>query len=143
MATINVTQSDRERYARARAVGHQRAHDSSAVVRARYDARRDVVELLFGGGGSMAIPRQLVPGLGRAAPDQVARIEISPAGDAVSWPSLDVDVHVPGLIERVFGSRLLASASGSRGGRSRSKAKIAAAKANGAKGGRPRKRMSA
>jgi hypothetical protein len=56
---------------------------------------------------------------------------------------LDVDVYVPGLVERTFGSRLFAAATGRGGGRTRSKAKAAAAKANGAKGGRPRKRLSA
>jgi len=25
-------------------------------------------------------------------------IEVSPAGDALSWPSLDVDIYVPRLI---------------------------------------------
>jgi len=32
-------------------------------VNAGYDADRDVIELKFGGGGSMAIPRKAVPGL--------------------------------------------------------------------------------
>jgi hypothetical protein len=57
--------------------------------------------------------------------------------------SVDVDVYVPGLIERTFGPRLLAAAAGRRGGRRKSKAKAAAARANGAKGGRPRKRPRA
>jgi hypothetical protein len=56
---------------------------------------------------------------------------------------LDVDVYVPGLVERAFGSRLFAAATGRRGGRRKSKAKADAARTNGAKGGRPRKRASA
>lgn len=56
--------------------------------------------------------------------------------------ALDVDVYVPGLVERAFGTRLFAAATGRRGGRRRSKAKAAAAKANGAKGGRPRNKNS-
>ena len=91
----------------------------------------------------MAIPRKAVPGLQRAAASKIGSIVVSPAGDALSWPSLDVDVYVPGLVERAFGSRLFAAATGRRGGQTRSKAKVAAAKANGAKGGRPRKRLSA
>jgi hypothetical protein len=91
----------------------------------------------------MAIPRKVVPGLERATAAKMESIEVSPAGDALSWPSLDVDVYVPGLVERAFGSRLFAAATGRRGGRTRSKAKAAAAKANGAKGGRPHKRLSA
>jgi len=144
MAEIDVTSKDRERYARARARGETRAQDPSAVVEARYDRDGDLIELKFGGGASMAIPRKAVPGLQRASASSIGSIVVSPAGNALSWPSLDVDVYVPGLVERAFGlSRLFAAATGRRGGRTRSKAKAAAAKANGAKGGRPRKRLSA
>ena len=83
-----------------------------------------------------------MPGLERASVSKLASVLVSPAGDALSWPALDVDVYVPGLVERAFGTRLFAAATGRRGGRRRSKAKAAAAKVNGAKGGRPRKRIS-
>jgi hypothetical protein len=143
MATTDVTVKDRERYARARARGLARAQDPSAVVNARYDPDRDLIDLTFGGGGSMAIPRKIVPGLEPAPLSKLESVVVSPAGDALSWPSLDVDVYVPGLVERAFGTRLFAASTGRRGGRRRSKAKAAAAKANGAKGGRPRKPLSA
>jgi uncharacterized protein DUF2442 len=143
MGTAEVTSRDRERYAHARAIGEARAQDPSAVVNARYDENRDRVDLTFAGGGSMAIPRKIIPGLERASTSNLEAVVVSPAGDALSWPSLDVDVYVPGLVERAFGSRLFAAATGRRGGRRRSKAKAVAAKANGAKGGRPRKRLSA
>jgi hypothetical protein len=141
MTTTDVTRKDRERYARARGLAH--AQDPSAVVNAHYDSDRDLIDLTFGGGGSMAIPRKIVPGLERASLSKLAPVVVSPAGDALSWPSLDVDVYVPGLVERAFGIRLFAAATGHRGGRRRSKAKAAAAKANGANGRRPRKRLSA
>ena len=143
MAATDVSAKDRERYARARARGEARAQDPSAVVDARYDSDKDLIDLTFGGGGSMAIPRNAVPGLQRASVSNLESIVLSPAGDALSWPSLDVDVYVPGLVERAFGSRLFAAATGRRGGRRKSKAKAAASKANGAKGGRPRKRTVA
>ncbi|MGQ0733382.1 MAG: DUF2442 domain-containing protein [Acidobacteriota bacterium] len=143
MPPANVTAKDRERFARARARGKARAQDPSAIVEAQYDASRDAIGLRFRGGGSMTIPRQIVPGLDDAAASVLESLCVSPAGDALSWPSLDVDVYVPGLVERAFGTRLFARATGQRGGRRRSKAKAAAARANGAKGGRPRKRMSA
>ena len=143
MATTEVSSKDRERYARARALGEARAQDPSAVVGARYDPEKDLIELEFAGGSSMTIPRNVVPELQRASASKMESIVVSPAGDALSWPSLDVDVYVPGLVERAFGTRLFAAATGRRGGRRRSKAKAAAAKANGAKGGRPRKRLSA
>jgi hypothetical protein len=134
---------DRERYVDARARGKARAGDASAVVSARYDSDTDAIDLRFGGGGSMSIPRMLIPGLQGASETTIQSIVVSPAGDALAWPSLDVDVYVPGLVERTFGTRLFAASTGRRGGRRRSKAKTAAAKANGAKGGRPRKRLNA
>ena len=143
MAETDVSSKDRERYARARARGEARAQHPSAVVEARYEPHGDRIDLTFAGGGSMAIPRKAVPGLERATPATIESVVVSPAGDALSWPSLDVDVYVPGLVERAFGSRLFAAATGRRGGRRRSKAKATASKANGAKGGRPRKRVSA
>jgi Protein of unknown function (DUF2442) len=143
MATSEIAAKDRERYAQARVRGQARAEDSSSVVAARYDSDADAIYLKFSGGGSMSIPRRIVPGLERASPSKVDTIVVSPAGDALSWPSLDVDVYVPGLIERAFGTRLFAASTGRRGGRRRSRAKAMAARANGAKGGRPRKRSTA
>jgi hypothetical protein len=143
MATSEIAAKDRERYVQARARGKARAEDASAVVSARYDSDADAIDLRFAGGGSMSIPRRLVPGLERASETKIQSIVVSPAGDALSWPSLDVDVYVPGLVEHTFGTRLFAASTGRRGGRRRSKAKAAAAKANGAKGGRPRKRLTA
>jgi hypothetical protein len=143
MAGANVTAKDRDRFTRARARGDARAQDPSAIVEAHYDATREAIDLRFRSGGSMTIPRQIVPGLDDVAASALGTISISPAGDALSWPSLDVDVYSPGLVERAFGTRLFARATGQRGGRRRSKAKAAAARANGAKGGRPRQRLSA
>jgi hypothetical protein len=142
MATSKITTKDRERYAQARARGKARAEDPSSVVHARYDSDTDAIDLMFSGGGSMSIPRKIVPSLARAAESKIEWIVVSPAGDALSWPSLDVDVYIPGLVERAFGTRLFAASTGRRGGRRRSKAKATAARANGAKGGRPRKGLT-
>jgi hypothetical protein len=143
MAVASLNAKDRERFARARARGATQAADPSAVVDASYDSNRDAFSLTFRSGGSMVIPRQMVPGLSRAPIAALQSVSISPAGDALAWRAVDVDVYVPGLIERTFGARLLAAASGRRGGRRKSKAKAAAARVNGAKGGRPRKRWRA
>ncbi len=142
MAASNLTGKDRERFRRARSAGQARAEDPSAVLDATYDAARDAIDLTFRSGGSMAIPRRIVPGLEDAPEAALESITVSPAGDALSWRSLDIDVYVPGLVERAFGTRLFARSTGRRGGRRRSKAKAAAARANGAKGGRPRKRLA-
>lgn len=143
MASVKVTAEDRERYARAREAGRLQAQDPSAITGARYNPRRDAVELSFAGGGIMTVPRELIPGLEGASPAALSVISVSPAGDAVSWRALDIDAYVPGLVERAFGKRLFAASTGRSGGRRTSRAKAAAAKANGAKGGRPRKQLTA
>jgi hypothetical protein len=143
MPAAKVTAKDRERFARARAQGDARAKDPSAVVDARYDAARDALDLEFRSGGVITVPRKVVPGLVGVPTSALDAIRVSPAGDAISWPSLDVDVYVPGLVELTFGTRLFARATGQRGGLRRSTAKTDAARANGAKGGRPRKRLTA
>ena len=143
MPVDKLTAKDRERFARARVIGAARAKDPSAIVDARYDAARDALDLEFRSGGVITIPRRVVPGLAGASRSALDAVRVSPAGDALSWQSLDVDVYVPGLVERVFGTRLFARATGQRGGLRRSTAKADAARANGAKGGRPRKRLTA
>jgi hypothetical protein len=143
MANSEPTSSDRDRYQAARARGDARAQDASALIDARYDRASDAVFLIFRGGGSMTIPRHVVPGLEHQPASALEAMTLSPAGDALLWPSLDADVYVPGLVERAFGNRLFAAAAGRRGGQRRTKAKMAAARRNGAKGGRPRKRAIA
>jgi len=143
MATVKVTPEDRERFARARELGRLQAQDPSAVIGARFNERKDALELKFAGGGTMAIPRALIPSLEGASSSVLASVSVSPAGDALCWRALDIDVYIPGLVELAFGRRLFAAATGRNGGRRTSRAKAAAAKANGAKGGRPPKRLTA
>ena len=143
MATTDLTADDRERFARARAHGKATSQDASAVVDACYVSDRDAVEIRFRGGGAMVIPRRVIPGLKKAPKPVLEAIDISPAGDALSWRSLDVDVSVPGLVEKAFGARLFATTTGRRGGQQKSAAKAVAARANGAKGGRPRSPVGA
>ena len=89
MPASNLASKDRERYARARAQGQARAQDPSAVVEAQYDATRDAIDLRFRSGGSMTIPRQIIPGLDDVPASAFGGISVSPAGDALSWPSRD------------------------------------------------------
>ena len=97
-------------------IGLLRARDGSALVSARYNTRRDTLNLRFRGGGSMVIPRSLVPGLGRVATADLDAPVVSRAGDALCWPTLDLDVYVPGLVARAFGTHLFAAATGRQGG---------------------------
>jgi hypothetical protein len=116
----------------------RRLQKSGAVVSAKYQrsTRRVVVELVTG--VQLSIPADRVEGLAEASARQLENIEISPSGLGFSWPQLDVDLHVPSLLQGVLGSKKwMASMLGKSGGESRSDAKRAAARENGRSGGRP------
>lgn len=115
-----------------RAQGHATA--------ARYDRKANRLIVSLHNGVEVAVPVHLIQDLADAQPDQLSRIEITPAGLGLHWPDLDADVYVPGLLSGVFGTKSwMASIMGARGGKTSSPAKAAAARANGAKGGRPKK----
>jgi hypothetical protein len=120
----------------ARARGQAEMRDPAYVTRLEYDAEREMIEFFYRCGATISIPRRKVPGLARKG-----RLPgpITLTGDAVSCDALDVDVHIPGLLDRVFGPRFAAALLGTRGGRQRSPAKARASRLNGRKGGRPRK----
>ena len=143
MAAEHLTTKERERFERAKAEGLARSQDPTAVVEARYEPRERCLRITFRSGAGMVIPVDKISELSGQSPSDLANVEVSPLGDGLSWRKLDVDIFVPGLVEDVFGARLLAAASGRRGGRRRTKAKAAAARVNGTKGGRPRKRATA
>lgn len=120
------------RMAETRAAGH--------AVSARYDRRRARVVVALDTGVELTFPARLAEGLADASPDNLADIEISPAGLGLHWPKLDADLYVPALLQGVFGSKnWMARQLGAEGGKARTAIKIAASRANGRKGGRPRK----
>jgi hypothetical protein len=141
MDSIVVTAADRKRYARARAAWLEAEAAPAALVRARYDARRDAVDLTFRCGVTMAIPRALIPEFDDASTQDLRAIKAM-TYEAIECEPLDTHHYVPGLVESVMGARFFAAATGRRGGQRRSKIKAAAARANGALGGRPRKRKT-
>ena len=112
--------------------------DAGHAVAARYDRRRARVVVKLSTGVELTFPARLAEGLADAPAEALAEIEVSPAGLGLHWPKLDADLYVPALLQGVFGSKKwMARKLGAQGGRSRTAAKIAAAKANGRKGGRP------
>jgi hypothetical protein len=124
------------RMASVREAGH--------AVSARYDRRRSRVVVALNTGVELAFPTRLAEGLAGASPENLADIEISPAGLGLRWPRLDADLSVPALLQGVFGSKSwMARQLGAEGGRARTVAKVAASRENGRKGGRPKKAATA
>jgi Protein of unknown function (DUF2442) len=113
--------------------------DSVHAVSAKYDARKKLIHVALQNGASFSFPPHLAQGLQNASSAQLAKVEVSPMGTGLSWPLLDADLTVDGLLNGVFGSRAWMRAHAAKAGSVRSDAKATAARANGARGGRPRK----
>jgi len=111
-----------------------RLHEPRAAA-ARYDRASERVVVELTNGCTFAFPPRLAQGLGNAAEDQLAQVELLGSGTGLHWETLDVDLSVPGLLAGLLGTRAYMAR---HAGQVRSPAKAAAARANGAKGGRPR-----
>jgi len=112
---------------------------SRSEARAAYYGRslkydRGIFYLALRNGLAVRIPAKMIAELATATPSQIRAVRLTPDGGTLEQCQLDVDISVPGLLRDLLGFD-----SQSRGGKARSAAKVAAARANGAKGGRPRK----
>ena len=105
MSSSKLTVADRQRFARARERGHRYAMRATAVVDACYDATRDRLELTQRNGKVRLIPRRLLPELDGVPATILRSIAVSPAGDAISWRDVEVDVSVRRLLDRERRSR--------------------------------------
>jgi hypothetical protein len=127
-----------EEFARAqKRIQAKRKH--GYAVAAHYVPATSRIIVRLNSGVELVFPSSLMEGLAGALPEDLADIEITPAGLGLHWPRLDADVYIPALLNGIFGSRRwMAAQLGAAGGRVRSKSKSAASRANGRKGGRPR-----
>lgn len=105
MPNSKLTTADRQRFARAREHGRRCTIHATAVVDARYDATRDHLELTQRNGKVRFAPRRLLPELDGVPAAILRSIAVSPAGDAISWRDVDVDVSAQGLVDRERRSR--------------------------------------
>jgi hypothetical protein len=79
--------------------------EAGYAVSARYDRRRSRIVVALNTGVELAFPVRLAERQAGASPENLADIEISPAGLGLHWPRLDADLYVPALLQRVFGSK--------------------------------------
>jgi hypothetical protein len=122
----------------ARADYEERALSLLAV---KYDVKTDALRLTLSSGVRLSVPRTEVPPLAKASPEELALVHPGNGGATISQEDLDVDVFVPGLLDRLFGHTIRVEL-GRRSGRTSTPAKARAARKNGSKGGRPKKRAA-
>lgn len=92
-------------------------------------------------GAIVTIPINLIPELATKPVEKLAKVKVDGFGEGLLWPSIDVAISAPGLLEKFFGYATRAKIARA-GGRARTPKKVAAARKNGRKGGRPKQRAT-
>jgi hypothetical protein len=129
-----------DEFAKANARGRARRREFPPAVSARYNRAMHRISVMLDSGLELGFSPDDAEELHRATPAQLRRVVITPSGLGIRFPDADADIYIPTLLEGLLGSRRwMAARLGRSGGRSRSEAKAAAARANGKLGGRPRK----
>ena len=112
----------------------KKRRDGARLV--RYDRDQDELLIVLNSGNNKAsIQRAQIPGLEEATPEQLADVVLSPMTTSITFPQLDADYAVQGLIRRVFGLNEQQRTAGA----ATSAAKKVASAENGKRGGRPTK----
>ena len=75
------------------------------AIRGRYNRRLGRVVVSLDSGLELMFSPALAEGLEGASVEDLAVIEVTPAGDGLHWPALDADLWVPGLLAGQFGSK--------------------------------------
>jgi hypothetical protein len=104
------------------------------VLSAGYDRRLRKIKLKLSNESEFIFPPKLVAGLANVPENDLSHIEILGIGFGISWPHLDIDLSLQGLLQGVFGSRQWMA---KQAGMVKSEKKAAASRENGRKGGRP------
>ncbi len=143
MATTNDSIVLKEEFEIANRRAADRQKNTTYATAAKYDRRIGRIVISLSTGVELAFSPHWAQGLETAKPDQLNDIEITPSGLGIHFPTLDVDLYLPALLEGALGSRQwMAQQLGIKGGQAATPTKTAAAKENGKLGGRPRKRTT-
>jgi hypothetical protein len=129
-----------EQYKAAVARSEERLRTEPHIEKAHHDPKLGRIIVSLSNHAWFAFRPKDAQGLEDATTAQLKKIEISPSGFGLHFPLLDAQFDITALMQGHFGSRKwMAARLGAAGGASRSKSKVAAARANGKLGGRPRK----
>ena len=112
---------------------------SPSAIQVVYDQRSRKIVIYFDNGCQFECPVALLQGVCDLKDDEIAKVELTPAGWGLTWKDVDIDLGVNELVQGIFGTKAWMKEIAARGGRSRSEKKQAASRINGAKGGRPKK----
>ena len=128
-----------EQFEAAEARGRARV-DGPRAQSVHYDAGRSRIIVRLTTGIELGFAPGDVEGLQVATIEDLKAVQVEGLGLGIHFPTLDVDLYVPALLEGVLGSkRWMAAQLGAAGGRTRTPAKAATSRENGKLGGRPRR----
>lgn len=142
MAKILESHDEVTTFVEAHIAGREVLERGPLAVSVAIDGPARSVDIELSTGVRVVVPVRLIQGLGEATLEELRDVEIWVSGLILNWEALDVQLHVPSLVNGVFGTRKWMSELGRAGGMSTSPAKARAARENGKKGGRPRRKVS-
>lgn len=104
--------------------GAQRLKKGPTAVAARHDPLTGRVVIELDSGLEIAFRPEQAQGLEGATPADLSEIEVSPSGQGLYFPAIDVDLYLPALLEGFLGSKAwMAARMGQSGGRATTQAK--------------------
>jgi hypothetical protein len=136
-----LTEADVLAQVRAREARPSSTEPAAEAVAYGSSTRRFTLRLV--GGTVVAFAADVLWKLQGATDERLAQVRLVPSGSTLTWPDLDVDISVAGLVLDLLASpewrQALRRSVARELASTRSSARAAAARENGKRGGRPRK----
>lgn len=104
-----------------------------------YDKQSKKIIIHFDNNCTFECPVVLLQGVRDLTDEEIAKVELTPAGWGITWIDADLDFGINELVRGIFGTKAWMKEIAAKGGCSKSEKKQAASRINGAKGGGPRK----